>query len=110
MDVHARGARGRRVARGNGHVLVFAPGIPNDKLDVQVQGNVLSIGGKRDDAPAGAEARRWVGERFAGEFRRTVSLPEDVDPQRIEAKNRDGVLWIQLARSEAARPRKIQVH
>jgi HSP20 family protein len=92
------------------HVLVFAPGIQSDQLEVQVQGNVLSISGKRDDVGGDDDARVWADERFAGEFRRVVTLPDDVDPNRIEAQSRDGVLWIQVGRSEAARPRKIQVH
>lgn len=91
------------------HVLVFAPGLTADQLDVQVQGNVLSIGGKREPVASG-ESQIWINERFAGQFRRTLTLPEDVDPQRVEARSRDGVLWIQVERSEAARPRKIQVH
>lgn len=92
------------------HVLVFAPGIPSDKLDVQVQGNVLSVSGRRELPQSDDGTRTWISERFAGEFRRTLTLPEDVDPQRVEAQTRDGVLWIQLARSEAARPRKVQIH
>ena len=92
------------------HVLVFAPGIASDKLDVQVQGNVLSISGKRDGVAADGDTRIWADERFAGEFRRVLTLPDDVDPNRVEAQTRDGVLWIQVGRSEAARPRKIQVH
>ena len=92
------------------HVLVFAPGIAADQLDVQVQGNVLSITGKREDASTSADARCWASERFEGEFRRVLTLPDDVDPNRVQAQSRDGVLWIQVGRSEAARPRKIQVH
>ena len=92
------------------HVLVFAPGIASDKLDVQVQGNVLSICGKRDELSTDRDTRVWADERFAGEFRRVLTLPDDVDPNRVEAQSRDGVLWIQVGRSEAARPRKIQVH
>lgn len=92
------------------HVLVFAPGIAPDQLDVQVQGNVLSISGKREALASNDGSRVWTEERFAGEFRRVVTLPDDVDPSRVQATTRDGVLWIQVARSEAARPRKIQVH
>ena len=92
------------------HVLVFAPGIASDELDVQVQGNVLSISGKRDELATDQDTRIWADERFAGEFRRVLTLPDDVDPNRVEAQTRDGVLWIQVGRSEAARPRKIQVH
>ena len=92
------------------HVLVFAPGIPPDKLDVSILGNVLTVQGQRDlpDVPEGAQV--WVNERIGGRFCRTMTLPDDVDPQRVEARSRDGVLWIQVMRQEAARPRQIPVH
>ena len=75
-----------------------------------MQGNVLSVSGRRELPQSADGTRTWISERFDGEFRRTLTLPEDVDPQRVEAKTRDGVLWIQLARNEAARPRKVQIH
>jgi HSP20 family protein len=94
------------------HVLVFAPGVAADKIDVQVQGRNLTIAGKRDVVadPAKDDQQIWVNERFAGEFRRSLMLPEDLDTAKVEAQNRDGVLWIRIARSEAAKPRKIQIH
>ena len=49
-------------------------------------------------------------ERFEGEFRRVVTLPDDVDPERVEAKYRDGVLQITVQRRESARPRQITVN
>jgi HSP20 family protein len=92
------------------HVLIFAPGVDPARLDVSMLGNVLTVQGERQrpEAPDGGQV--WVRERFDGRFRRTFTLPDDVDPDRIEAKARDGVLWIQVARQEAARPRKIPVH
>jgi HSP20 family protein len=92
------------------HVLVFAPGMAADGFDVSVQGNLLTITGKRALPGQDEKAQLWVGERFAGEFRRTMGLPDDVDPNRVDAQYRDGVLWIKLRRHESARPRKVQVH
>jgi HSP20 family protein len=92
------------------HVLVFAPGMAADAFDVTVQGNLLTITGKRELPAADAAAQSWVSERFAGEFRRTMGLPDDVDASKVDAQYRDGVLWIRLQRREAARPRKIQIH
>ena len=91
------------------HVLVFAPGLAADAFDVTVQGNLLTITGKRE-LPANDKAQAWVSERFAGEFRRTMGLPDHVDPAKVDAQYRDGVLWIKLQRRETARPRKIQIH
>jgi HSP20 family protein len=92
------------------HVLFFAPGIDPAGLEVSMIGNVLTVKGRRDlpEAPEGAQA--WVRERPAGRFVRTLTLPDDVDPQRVEAQSRDGLVWIQVMRNEAARPRRIQVH
>lgn len=92
------------------HVLVFAPGIDPGRLDVSILGNVLTVQGRRElpKAPEGAQA--WVSERLGGRFCRTLTLPDDVDPERVEAQSRDGVLWIQVMRQEAARPRRIDVH
>lgn len=93
------------------HVLVFAPGMASDAFDVSMQGNLLTITGQRDPAlPERDPSQIWVNERFAGEFRRTLGLPDDVDPGRVEAQYRDGILWIKVRRRESARPRKIQIH
>jgi len=92
------------------HVLVFAPGIDPGSFDASIVGNVLTVRGTREmpEAPDGSHV--WVKERVDGEFIRTMALPDDVDPQRVEAQSRDGVLWIQVMRQEATRPRKIPIH
>jgi HSP20 family protein len=92
------------------HALVFAPGIDPDKFDVSIVGNVLTVQGMREmpDIPEGSHS--WLKERPDGRFVRTMVLPDDVDPQHVEAQSRDGVLWIQVMRQEAARPRRIPVH
>ncbi|HWJ07001.1 MAG TPA: Hsp20/alpha crystallin family protein [Steroidobacteraceae bacterium] len=92
------------------HVLFFAPGIDPATLEVSMLGNVLTVKGHRDvpEAPEGTQT--WVRERPSGRFVRTLTLPDDVDSQRVEAQSRDGLVWIQVMRNEAARPRRIQVH
>jgi HSP20 family protein len=49
-------------------------------------------------------------ERFNGDFRRVIGLPDDLDPERVDAKYRDGVLQITIQRRESARPRQITVN
>ena len=48
-------------------------------------------------------------ERGAGNFTRTLTLPTMVDANKVEAKYENGVLWLTLPRSEAAKPRKIEI-
>lgn len=89
-------------------VYLFAAGLDSKSLDVSIQQNLLTIfGSRRIDAEEKAEYYRR--ERFDGDFRRVITLPEDVDPERVDAKYRDGVLQITVQRREAARPRQITV-
>jgi HSP20 family protein len=87
----------------------FAPGIDPATLDVQIEKGVLTIAGERKAIPAPEKASVHIDERFAGRFRRVVTLPDDVDPNTVEARYRDGVLHISVARKEAAQPRRIAI-
>lgn len=92
-------------------VYAFAPGIDPAKLEVQVDRGVLSISGERPSSrPEGDQkASVYAAERFTGRFKRTVSLPEDADPGRVDASYRDGVLRVSVGRREAAQPKRIEV-
>ena len=50
-----------------------------------------------------------INERFAGRFRRAVSLPDDIDPEGVSADYRDGVLHVSVKRRAEALPRRISV-
>ena len=90
-------------------VYVFAGGVDPKTLDISMQQNLLAVSGSRklevDEA-----ADYYRRERFEGEFRRVITLPDDVDPERVDAKYRDGVLQITIQRREAAQPRQIIVN
>jgi len=92
-------------------VFLTAPGIDAKGLDISIQQNVLSVTGRRE-AQAQAQDKGAVHcqERFSGEFRRVITLPEDVDPSRVSASYVDGVVRITVQRREAAKPRQIQIH
>ena len=89
-------------------VYLFAAGLDPKTLDIALQQNLLTVAGERK-APAAKDASYYRRERYDGAFRRVITLPEDVDPERVEARYRDGVLRIQIQRREAARPRQIEV-
>lgn len=89
-------------------IYAFAPGVDPAKLDVTVEKGLLVISGERK-ADMSAEVTYYADERFEGAFRRVVSLPEEVDPARIEATYRDGVLRIVVPKREAVKPRRIEV-
>ena len=89
-------------------VYLFAPGVDPKKLDISLHQNLLSVSGERELQQA-QEATWYRRERFTGEFRRSVGLPEDVDPDRVEAKYVDGILTVTVGRRASAKPRQITV-
>jgi HSP20 family protein len=90
-------------------VYLFAPGLDPKSLDVSLQQNMLSISGERN-VPIDQSATYYRQERFSGTFRRTIGLPEDVDPDQVDAKYRDGIVQIIVRRRESAQPRQIEIH
>lgn len=100
-------------------IYAFAPGIDPAKLDIQIDHGMLNIAGERRPAlPEGdgeakderkAPASAHISERFHGRFQRVLSLPDDVDPEKVEANYRDGVLHVSVARRASAQPRRISV-
>lgn len=89
-------------------VYLFAAGLDPKSLDISIQKNLLVLSGERKPSVE-KDAEYYRRERFEGQFRRVVTLPEDVDPDRVEANYRNGVLQIQVQRRESARPRQITV-
>lgn len=89
-------------------VYLFCAGVDPKSVDVSIQQNLLTVSGERK-AAAVEGAKYYRQERFSGEFRRVITLPQDVDPDRVEARYRDGILQITVQRRESAGPRQIEV-
>ena len=92
-------------------IYAFAPGIDPKQIELTIDRGVMSISGERASAvPTEDDKVNIYGnERFAGRFRRAVTLPEDVDPGKVEANYRDGVLHVSVGRRESALPKRITV-
>jgi len=94
-------------------VYAFAPGIDPGSLDVSVDRGLLTIAGERKTEVAGGADRPqftiYAQERAEGAFRRVVSLPEDADPDRVDASYQNGILRIKVDKQAASRPRRIEV-
>ena len=89
-------------------VYLFAAGLDPKSLDISLQQNLLTISGERNGS-AREDANYYRKERFDDSFRRLITLPDDVDPEQVEAQYRDGILQISVKRREASRPRQIEV-
>lgn len=97
-------------------VYAFAPGIDPKALEITLDRGLLTIAGSRkSDLPRSGgssddnQAAVHINERFEGEFRRVISLPDDADPEAVDAKYRDGVLQITVQRRASAQPRRISI-
>ena len=92
-------------------IYAFAPGIDPTSLDVQLEKGVLTIAGERASVlpPKDAPATVHIDERFSGRFRRVVTLPDDVDPNAVEARYTDGVVHVSVQRKATSQPRRIPV-
>lgn len=92
-------------------IYAFAPGLDASKIDVSLDRGVLRISGERPSLLNGDQAKVnvYARERGVGSFTRAISLPDDVDPEKIKASYRDGVLQVSIARRESEQPKRITV-
>ncbi len=92
-------------------IYAFAPGVDLGKLEVSIDKGLLTIAGERQsDVPDESDKLNvYARERFAGTFRRVMSLSDDVDSTRVDATYRNGVLRIVIPRREESKPRRIDV-
>lgn len=89
-------------------VYLFAPGLDPKTLNISIQQNLLTLSGERKVQEA-ENANYYRKERFTGAFQRAITLPEDVDPDQVKARYREGVLHITVQRREETKPRQITV-
>jgi HSP20 family protein len=85
------------------------PGINRDEIEVSVENNTLVLKGeKKFDAEVKEENYRRI-ERTYGTFHRSFTLPSTVDPSKVSADFKNGVLTVKLPFREEAKPRTIHV-
>ncbi len=94
-----------------GHVYVDAllPGVNPAEIDLSVLRNTVTINGERKPFEERQGQIVHRSELGAGKFSRTLELPVDIDPDKIGAEYRDGIMRITLAKAEHAKPRKIEI-
>jgi HSP20 family protein len=87
------------------------PGIPEDKIAVELDEGVLTITAERErEREAKVEEGRYFRfERRFGTFTRTIGLPQGVSEDGVRAEVKHGVLEVHVAKPEQPKPRKIQI-
>jgi HSP20 family protein len=89
-------------------VLADMPGVPADKVTIDIKEGQLTISGEIAP-PQGEQEHLLVQEFQTGNFSREFTLGQLVDQNRIEAAMKDGVLRLTLPKVEKAKPRKIEI-
>ncbi|MFN3534279.1 MAG: Hsp20/alpha crystallin family protein, partial [Desulfatiglandales bacterium] len=83
------------------------PGVREEDVDIHLEDNVLTLKAKVEDVLKGVEP--IVQEYRVGDYYRRFTISSLVDPEKISAHMKDGILKIILPKAEAKKPRKIQV-
>ena len=96
--------------KGDDIVMVIeVPGVRKEELRIEAKGNTIRIAGAKTVASGDDPASVHRVERRGGRFDRAVTLPIEIDADRIKAEYRDGILALYLPRAERDKPRAISV-
>lgn len=85
------------------------PGLTDQDVNVQLHDNVLTISGERKAAHATQQEGYYRLERAFGSFSRSLTLPDGVDPDAVQAHFDRGVLEIRIPKPEQKKPRQVQI-
>jgi HSP20 family protein len=86
------------------------PGMKQDDIAIEFEGDTLTISGERTEQHERKEGGVLRVERGSGAFRRTLTLPQGVDPDAMEATFTDGVLEVRIPKPEEQRPRRVEIN
>jgi HSP20 family protein len=93
----------------NFYLRAEVPGIEPDEMAISTVRNRVSLAGKREIQIEHERASYHRKERAEGSFNRTVTLPTEIDAERVDARYADGILTLTLPKAEEAKPRQITV-
>ncbi|HMD58133.1 MAG TPA: Hsp20/alpha crystallin family protein [Solirubrobacteraceae bacterium] len=86
------------------------PGLSEDEVKVEVEGNVLTVSGERRSEVSERKEGYYRVERASGAFSRSLTLPEGVDPDSIEASFERGVLKLRIPKPAEEKPRRVAIN
>ena len=90
-------------------VIVELPELKKEDIELYLQDGVLTISGERKRSIDPREGKTHRSERFFGKFHRSIELPAEVDPEKVEATYLNGVLTVTLTKAEKAKPKQINI-
>lgn len=99
------------VEETDSHYLVSfdVPGIAKENIKIELVDGMLTVTGERRAEQDQKKSSQHLIERSYGQFKRSFSLPAQIDNENVEANYHDGVLTISIAKAESAKPRQIKI-
>lgn len=91
------------------YVRAEVPGIKKEEIKISVRGNALSLSGERKQESETKNKTFHRVERSYGRFKRTISLPSEIDAEKVKATYKDGILTVTLPKPESMKPKEIEV-
>lgn len=85
------------------------PGVNKDDLEITLKDNTLHISGDRKKR-SNEDSSLHLNERYSGKFERNFILNEKVDPDKVSAEIKNGLLVVKLSKSAETKPRKIAIN
>jgi HSP20 family protein len=99
------------ISEGRKDIIVKAeiPGIEAKDLDISIDGRRLNIRGEKKQEQTEEEETYYRIERSYGYFNRTIELPAEADPDKVEASYKKGILKIKLRKTKSSESKRINV-
>lgn len=92
------------------HIKADVAGIEEKDLDLNLQDNVLTVSGRRNEEKKESSGRNcFVSERRFGSFSRSISLPEGVNQENVRAELKNGVLKVTIEKPKTEETKKIKI-
>ena len=85
------------------------PGLDSDDVNIEVKDSVLTVSGERKTEHEERADGFYRVERASGGFSRSMSLPQDVDAERIDASFDKGVLEVRIPKPEERKPHRVEI-
>ena len=90
-------------------IQTFVAGVRPENLDLTIARDMITISGKREENRNVGEDNYFTKELYWGKFSRTISLPQEIEPEEAEATERHGLLTIRLEKIDKDKKTNIKV-
>jgi len=109
MELGIRNWTSAREERKDITIKAEIPGIEAKDFDVSIDGRLLTIKGEKKQEQKEKDETYYRVERLYGYFKRTIELPAEVDPNKVDASYKRGILKIRLRKSKESKTKRIKI-